>query len=142
MPNWLRWIAVLPAALLAVVVSAFPLHFVLYQTLTGSGIVEPYPETPERVLLPLVGAMAFIWAGARVAPNHKVKVATVLFALWLLILGSAVVLVLSGADIGGLQFKLEGGGLAPVVALIGAVVGLYIVRKQNATGNHSLQTYE
>lgn len=142
MQNWLRWIAVLPAALLAMVLSAFPLHFVLYQTLTGSGIVEPYPETPERILLPFVGAVAFIWAGARVAPNHKVKAAMVLFVLWLLMLGGAVSLVLSGVDLGGLQFNLEGGGLAPVMALIGAVISLYIVRKQNATGNHSLQTYE
>ncbi|MBW1965935.1 MAG: hypothetical protein JRI48_00875 [Deltaproteobacteria bacterium] len=137
MPNWLRWIAVLPAALLAMVLPAFPLHFVLYQSLTGSGIVEPYPETPERVLLPLVAAMAFIWAGAKVVPNHKVKAATVLFVLWLLMLGCAVVLVLSGADVGSLQFNLKGGGLAPVMAFIGAVAGLYIVRKQNATGNHT-----
>ena len=115
--------------------SAFPLHFVLYQTLTGSGIVEPYPETPERILMPLVGAIVFIWAGAWVAPNHKFKVATVLFTLWLLLLAGAVVLVLSGADLGGLQFNLEGGGLAPIMALVGAIAGLYIVRKQNVTEN-------
>ena len=134
MPNWLRWVAVLPAALLAMVLSAFPLHFVLYQTLTGSGIIEPYPETPERVLMPLVGAIAFIWVGARVAPNHKVKAAKVLFTLWLLLLGAVVVLVLSGTDLGGLQFNLESGGLGPVMAFIGAVAGLYIVHKQNANG--------
>jgi hypothetical protein len=138
MPNWLRWIAVPPAALLAIVLSAFLLHLVLYQTLTGSGLVEPYPETPERILLPLVGAVAFIWAGARVAPNHKVKVAMVLFVLWLIMLGGAVAMVLSGSDFGGLQFNFEGGGLAPAMALIGAVIGLYIVRKQNATENHYL----
>jgi hypothetical protein len=138
MPNWLRWIAVPPAALLAIVLSAFLLHLVLYQTLTGSGFVEPYPETPERILLPLVGAVAFIWAGARVAPNHKVKVAMVLFVLWLIMLGGAVAMVLSGSDFGGLQFNFEGGGLAPAMALIGAVIGLYIVRKQNATENHYL----
>ena len=133
MPNWLRWIAVLPAALLATVLSTLLLHLVLYQTLTGSGIVEPYPETPERILMPLVSAIAFIWAGAKVAPNHKVKAATVLFALWLFILGSVVALVLSGADLGGVRFNLEGGGLAPIMALVGAIAGLYIVRKQNVT---------
>ena len=142
MPKWLRWIAVLPAALLAIVLSAFLLHFVLYQTLAGSGIVEPYPETPERVLLPLVGAVAFIWAGARVAPNHKIKVAMFLFVIWLIMLGGAVVMVLNGADFGGLQFNFEGGGLASVMALIAAVIGLYIVHKQYATENHYLQKYE
>jgi len=87
--------------------------------------------------MPLVGAMAFIWAGARVAPNHKVKAAAVLFALWLLVLGVVVLTVLSGADLGGIQFNLEGGGLAPIMALIGAVAGLYIVRRQNTTVNHT-----
>jgi len=138
MPNWLRWIAVLPAALLAIVLSAFLLHLALYQTLTGSGLVEPYPEIPERILLPLVGAVAFIWAGTRVAPNHKVKVAMVLFVLWLIMLGCAVAMVLSGSDFGGLQLNFEGGALAPAMALIGAVIGLYIVSKQNATENHYL----
>lgn len=133
MADWLRWVVVLPAALLAMVLSSFPLHFVLYQTLTGSGFIEPYPETPERVLLPLVGAMAFIWTGARVAPNHKVRTATVLFWLWLLMLGGAIAMVLSDAHFGGLQFNLEGGGLAPVMALVGAIASLYIVRKHNAT---------
>jgi len=75
--------------------------------------------------------------GARPTANHKVKAATVLFVLWLLMLGCAVVLVLSGADVGSLQFNLKGGGLAPVMAFIGTVAGLYIVRKQNATGNHT-----
>ena len=132
MPNWLRWIAVLPTALLAMILSAFPLHFVLFQTLTGSGIVEPYPEAPERILMPLVGTMAFIWAGARVAPDHKVRTATVLFAVWLLVFSVFVVAVLSGANFGGLQFDPEGGGSGPIMALLGAVGGLYIVRKQNA----------
>jgi hypothetical protein len=132
MPNWSRWIAVLPAALMSMVLSAFLLHLVLYQTLTGSGIVDPYPETPERVLLPLVGAVTFIWVGARVAPNHTVKVAASLFILWLFILGGVVVLVLSAADTGSVQLNMVGGGMAPVMALIGAIVGFYIVRKENA----------
>lgn len=129
--DWLRWIAVLPAALLAMALSAFPLHFVLYQTL--SGWIEPYPEMPERVLLPLVAAAVFVWAGARVAPHHKTETAVALFGLWLLILGAAVGFVLTGGNFGGMQFNAQGGGLAPVMALIGAALGLYIVRKENQT---------
>ena len=64
MLNMLRWLVVLPGAIVGVVVALFPLHFVLYQTLTGSGIVEPYPQLPERLLGPLVSALAFVWAGS------------------------------------------------------------------------------
>ena len=74
---------------------------------------------------------AFIWGGTRVAPNHKIKAATVLFVFWLLILGGAIGLVLSGSNFAGIQFNLEGGGLAPIMAFVGAITGLYIVRKQN-----------
>ena len=127
--DWLRWIAVLPAALLGMILSAFPLHFILYQTL--SGWIEPYPETPERVLLPLVAAAVFVWVGARVAPHHKTETAVALFGLWLLFLGVAVGILLTGGNFGGMQFTAQGGGLAPMMALIGAALGLYIVRKQS-----------
>ncbi|MCD6250584.1 MAG: hypothetical protein J7J98_09670 [candidate division Zixibacteria bacterium] len=135
MPDWLRWIAVLPAALLATILSAFPLHFVLYQTLTGSGIVDPYPETPERVLLPLVASMAFIWVGANVAPSHKLKVATSLLVPWLLLLVSAVVMALNSSNLWGMQFSSEEIGLPTVLSIFGAIAGLYIVRKQNQFTN-------
>jgi hypothetical protein len=56
-PNFLRWLAVLPGAMIAMFLSMFPLHLVLYQTLTGSGLIEPYPEMPERLLGPLAAAI-------------------------------------------------------------------------------------
>jgi galactitol-specific phosphotransferase system IIC component len=117
------------------VLSSFPLHFVLYQTLTGSGMVEPYPETPERTLLPLVAAMAFIWTGAKVAPSHNLSVAKVLFALFVVIQGGGILMVLSGADLGGSPLIYEGGVLAPAMSFLGAIAGLYIVRKQNQIAN-------
>lgn len=126
----LRWLAVVPAAVLAAVLSAVPLHLVLYQTLTGSGFIEPYPETPERVLLPLVAAMSFVWAGARVAPSHKMETAVVLFGSWLLLAGASIALILSGAHFGGLRVHSYGDGLSSMMALFGAFAGLYFVRRE------------
>lgn len=83
-----RWLLVLPGAVVCAVLALFPLHFVLYQTLTGSGIVEPYPEAPERLLGPLVSALAFVWGGARIAPHHKIETAVVLFGALLLLIGA------------------------------------------------------
>jgi hypothetical protein len=131
MLNIVRWLAVLPGAVICAVLSAFPLHFVLYQTLTGSGIVEPYPATPERFLGPLVAALAFVWGGSRIAPFRKIETAVVLFSAWLLLVGGAFVLGLTGAHVGGAQFSLRLGGLPLVSAIVGAFIGLYLVRREN-----------
>ena len=44
---WLRWLAVLPGALLGGILLCFPLHWILYRTFTE--FIDPYPELPERI---------------------------------------------------------------------------------------------
>ena len=83
--HWLRWIAVLPGALLGGILMVFPLHWILYNTL--SNFIEPYPELPERILTPFVVALGFVALGARIAPERKMEVAVVLFGLWMVLLG-------------------------------------------------------
>ena len=95
MANTIRWLAVLPGSIVCMVFALFPLHFVLYQTLTGSGIVEPYPEAPERLLGPLISALAFVWAGSRIAPSRKVETGVVLFGAALLLVGAGFALGLA-----------------------------------------------
>lgn len=107
MAKVLRWTAVLPGAVIAAVLATFLLRIVLYQTLTGSGLIQPYPETPERLLTPLMLAIAFVWAGARIAPKHNLKVAIVLCSLWILILGGMFALAMSGANVGSGQLYLQ-----------------------------------
>ena len=127
---WLRWLAVLPGALLAGILATFPLHWVLYQTL--SNFVEPYPPLPERVLTPLVIGAVFIWAGSRIAPEYRIETAVGLFGFWMFLLGGFVFLTLSGgAWMGQRLYSLYGGGLAPVMALVGGLIGLYIVRRKS-----------
>lgn len=132
MLNMLRWLAVLPGAVVAALVALFPLHFVLYQTLTGSGIVEPYPQSPERLLGPLVSALVFVWAGSRIAPSRKVETATVLLGILLLLVGAFFALGLTGAHIGDVQYSLPLGGLPPAGAVVGAFAGLYLARRENS----------
>ena len=128
MKNVLRWLAVLPGSIICAVLSAVPLHFVLYSTLTGSGIVDPYPQSPERLLGPLVAALAFVWSGSRIAPSRKVETAVVLFGAWLLLVGGGLALGVAGARLGDIEFSVPFGGLAFAGAIAGAFAGLHLAR--------------
>lgn len=75
-----RWIAVLPAALLGVIVANFLLHWVIYATL-HSDAIRSSSDSAERMLLPFAAAVGFVWAGAFTAPSHRKTVAIVLLAV-------------------------------------------------------------
>jgi hypothetical protein len=129
MLNTIRWIGVLPGALIGAVLSSFPLHLILYQSLTGSGLVEPYPVMPERLLGPFVAAIAFVWIGTYIAPNRKAATAVLLFGAWLLFAGTFLALGLADANLGNSQFDLKSGSFGPIGSIAGAFVGLYLVRR-------------
>lgn len=69
----LRWIAVLPAALVAVIASHFVLHFLLVVNLNNETIQTPVAPV-ERALIPFVAAGVFVAAGAFTAPAHRLLV--------------------------------------------------------------------
>jgi len=125
---WIRWLAVLPGALIAGALAIFLLHWILYATL--SNFVEPYPELPERALTPFAIAAVFVWSGSRIAPDYKVEAAVLLFGLWMALLGGFVFLTLSGTTWMGRPMYFQGGGVAPIMAAVGAFTGLYVVRKE------------
>jgi len=125
---FLRWLAVIPGALLAGILSTFPLHLILYNTLTQ--FISPYPELPERILAPAVIGGTFVWAGGKIAPARKIETAVVLFGLWTLLIGGALAIALFNVRIGNRYFFPNYGGLGPVAAFIGAVVGFLIVRNE------------
>jgi uncharacterized membrane protein YfcA len=122
---------------MAMLLSVFPLHLVLYQTLTGSGLIEPYPETPERLLGPLAATLAFVYVGSRIAPRRKVETAVVLFGATLLISGAAIGLGYSGARAGNQQYYLRIGGIPAIAGIVGAFIGLYLVRRENSENENS-----
>lgn len=125
---WLRWIAVLPAALAASIIALFPLHFVLYFTLRNW--IEPVPELPERLLTPFVVAIVFIWIGTYIAPDFKKETAIVLFSILLFISGGLIFLTLSDGTFFGRKLYFQAGGVAPVMLIIGTFSGLYISTKK------------
>jgi hypothetical protein len=125
----LRWIAVLPGSILSGVAMTFVLHFILYFTITK--FVTPYPEFPERTLTPFVIAATFIWAGCEIAPNNKLKVGITLFALWIFLTGGFIMVALTASKWFGENLYLGSNGIAPIMSIVGAFVGLYLVTKKD-----------
>lgn len=120
----------LPGSLLAGILAGFPLHWMLYSTLTT--FIDPYPELPERILFPFVMATVFVWAGSRIAPEYKFETSIVLFGIWLFLIGGFVFLTMSGVSYMGRKLYFQGGGIGPLMAIVGVFLGLYIIRKENS----------
>lgn len=77
----IRWMAILPAAILAAVVVAFPIHLVVMFTLGGWGrdpIIEIHDVSTLRAielfLQGIFGPFAFVCAAAFVAPIQRLAV--------------------------------------------------------------------
>ena len=58
------------------------------------------------------------------------KTALVLFVFWMLGLIGVVFLTLSGSHMIGRALFFQGGGIATTLAVVGAVIALYIVRRE------------
>ena len=120
---WLRWIAVLPGALIAGFLATFPLHWVLYFTLAHGETVSGVNIKPiEYNLSPFVIAITFILVGFEIAPANKFKTSVVLTAIWLLSF-FGVFIFLSALKP---QFELRS-----ALSLLGAFLGLYIAWRKS-----------
>jgi hypothetical protein len=113
-----------PGALVASVIASFPLHLVLFFTL--SHFVEPYPRLPEQLLSSFVSGGVFVWVGAAIAPEYKSKAAIALFAVQMLLLVIVAVQWFEATWV--YRWWHDGAELAMGAA--GAAVGLYIVRRK------------
>jgi len=93
---WLRWLAVLPAALMAIVLVSFPVHIAVL--LINSGNTEDSnnlltaipPETLERFGQAFFAPVAMVFAAAKTAPSHRLYVAGLLVIAYAMFLGAAM----------------------------------------------------
>jgi hypothetical protein len=118
----LLWIAVIPGAIIAGILILFPVHWVLYQTLTN--FIDPYPEAPEKILGPLATAWAMVKTAAYIAPSHKKYVAIVMTVHWVFIAGGGFALSYFELDIGTGRLNLYAGGLPIVGGIVGSIIAL------------------
>jgi len=121
---WGRWIAVLPAAVLSVLIVSFPIHWAVLLITRGSnddesfGISDLPPETLERLGVAFFGPMAYVVAGAKVAPTYKLQTAVVLVVLLAIVLSCSATYVATSD-----RFDYEGWGWIEFVAVVGLWFG-------------------
>ncbi len=121
----LRWIAVLPCAIIAAFLSLVPLHLFLYLIFTR--FVEVYPEMPELILAPAFLSGFFIYVGSKISPAYKLETAVVLFGICMFLVGGVVFLTFNGSEFNGGQLYFRYGGIPTIMAVVGAIVGLFTV---------------
>lgn len=75
----LRWILILPLAILSALLITFPFHWVLYWSLSGGPdpFISTYPQMPEKILQPMVSAIAFVFVSGVLAPNANITVSKI-----------------------------------------------------------------
>ncbi len=132
---WLRWLVVLPGAILAGFLITFPLHWLLYLAFARNGTLLGFIELPpisdiwiEQLLYPFVMAIAFISAGHYIAPKYKFKSAIALFAIYAILWIAVVILSFYGNSFYGVDIEFSG---RTVLAIVGAILGLYIAKKSD-----------
>jgi len=127
----LRWVFVLPGAIIAGFLSTFPLHWILMLYPTGREnmmiqLSNDTLRTIEYVLFPFIIALTFIFVGYKIAPKYKFKTAIVLFGIYLLIWLIASFVTLYKGSLGNISLQFSGRTL---LALAGAFIGLYLAKK-------------
>ena len=116
MKYWVRWIGVLPGAVLSGLLATFLLHWVLYFTLAHGETISGVNIVPiERATYPAVIAFAYIMGGFKIAPMHKFQTAIVLGFLYLLFFIGMIAFMQRRE----LQFNFE-------ARTIGSFIGLFL----------------
>lgn len=128
---WLNWILVLPISLISAILITFPVHWLLYRILSGgeTPFITPYPVLLETILQPFFSALVFVWVSYLIAPHHKFKTAIILSSIWVLTAGGAFILSYLGYNFNKAHLNLTAGGLPIIMGIVGAIVGLYIIKK-------------
>ena len=120
--NILLWLAVLPGSIIGGILILFPVHWILFQTL--SSFIEPYPEIPEKILSPLATAWAMVKSAAYIAPSNKKIVAITIGVLWVFFAGVAFTMSYYEIEIGMRKLNLFAGGLPIFGGIVGATIGV------------------
>lgn len=124
-----RWIAVLPAGIIAAAIVTFPLHWLITLMYYGE---KPYwglltAETLERLAMAFTTPFIIIYVGAWTAPTRRFETGIALAIATALILAGMYVLAFTAAVFSGWDSLHY--GATPVLNLAAIATALYIVRR-------------
>ena len=130
MKNKIRWLLVLPFALICSILILFPLHWILYLASISDGtiffgfvsITHSNKMAIEYTLSPLFTSSAFIFSGYWIAPSRKFKTAIFLFCVYMVTFIIGIFIYLYK---GTIQFSVR-----TILGLLGAVWALYLTRNE------------
>lgn len=114
----LRWILVLPGAIIGAFLSSVSLHLILYFSLAHGETISGVDIRPiEHSLYPFILAMTFVLVGAEIAPKQQFQVAIGLAILYLI----GAICVLFFASTVGVHMFIEMRSIGPIIGLLIAV---------------------
>lgn len=125
---WWRWIAVVPAAIIAAVLMSLPIHWlaVICDSLSW-GLLSA--EAVENLSMAFAMPFFMIYAGAWTAPKLRGETSVALAIIVALILGGVYVLAFTGGSLFRGWSSLYFGAM-PVLNLAGMATALYKVRRR------------
>jgi hypothetical protein len=126
---WIRWVVVLPGAIISGILAIFPLHWALHATFVRGSMISGMDIKPiEYFLYPFVVAIIYIVAGFKIAPKHKFKTASILFVFYVLFWITITYTMWGNGYIDNVSWR-------SIFALMGAIIGLYISKKKSNFNN-------
>jgi hypothetical protein len=146
----LRWICVLPGALLAAFLVAFPVHWVVMliqlrhrffgtpddsfiSTTDGrSGLAAIPPEVLERLGMAFFAPFALVAVGALIAPRYRFRTAVALTVIFVIGLSLAYIYVASSPKLYFTHGWFQR-ALTYVLWVAGVGCGLYVSRSERAS---------
>lgn len=126
----IRWIAVVPAGIIAAAIVTFPLHLLIILMFSGE---KPYwglltAETLERLAMAFTTPFVIIYVGAWTAPTRRFETGIALAVAIALILGGIYVFAFTGDTAFSGWYSLHYGA-TPVLNLVAIATALFIVRR-------------
>lgn len=130
--NLLRWILVLPAGFVCMLLVSFPVHWVALATFKYGEVFklsDNAVDSVERVMFAFFGPLVFVVAGAKVAPKYRMGVAITLSSFLILIIGGSLAIVLLNPSWVITTPVLSVFGI--VSGILGLAAGLYAVKSKS-----------
>lgn len=128
---WFRWLAIIPGAFFA--------GYIINFLLLGFILMFISPERAETFLniflFPFTITLIFVLVGTLIAPARKIKTSIILFLLVILLEIPLVFIALPDDKIVEIVSPTKDKIIRLIMAIAGAIIGLYIAKKANKTNN-------